>query len=349
MKKIFFIIIITLSILVYYIHWKDVYIDSDIVFSDDQGFDYFFENLSDIDSLSFRLFFFFSEKQKPDVIPWLYRFDWKFSKEEVISIIEAGPVSEEVTVTILEWRSIYDIDYSLSNIWIIQEWDYIDYVNDNDIIDSYIEYYDFLSYLDKEVDMNSFEWFLYPNSYKIDLSLKNPVKQLVIKQLNYFELEIWEKYKDKFLWFSNTLDDYWYNNIDLDFYDIINLASIIEKEENYIKNKYKIAWVFLNRIENWRRLDADISLCYWLEQSYRLCTQQNIIANLWDASNSYNTRKNFWLPPTPIASPHISSIEAILNFEYSNDFFYLHDSYWKIHTAETLQEHNLQKSKYINS
>jgi UPF0755 protein len=73
-------------------------------------------------------------------------------------------------------------------------------------------------------------------------------------------------------------------------YNIITLASVIEKEERSDSNKPTIAGVFLNRIQKDMRLDADITLCYGLFVGYESCTPKVILEHLYDVTNMYNTR-----------------------------------------------------------
>jgi len=70
----------------------------------------------------------------------------------------------------------------------------------------------------------------------------------------------------------------------------MKLASVIENEEKANANKPAIAGIFLNRIQQGMRLDADITLCYGKEITYDLCTPAYIVQNLKDSANGYNTR-----------------------------------------------------------
>ena len=74
------------------------------------------------------------------------------------------------------------------------------------------------------------------------------------------------------------------------------------------------------------RLDADITLCYGLHQGYENCPPSVIAEHLKDENNPYNTRAVVGLPPTPIANPQLSSIQAILNPIITKNLFYLHDN-----------------------
>ncbi|MCX6705916.1 MAG: endolytic transglycosylase MltG [Candidatus Woesebacteria bacterium] len=59
------------------------------------------------------------------------------------------------------------------------------------------------------------------------------------------------------------------------------------------------------------------------------------------------TYRELGLPQTPIANPGLISIKAVINPEESPYWFYIHDSSGNIHYAKTLEEHNLNISKYL--
>lgn len=95
------------------------------------------------------------------------------------------------------------------------------------------------------------------------------------------------------------------------------------------------------------KLDADITLCYGLKTSYTLCTPAVIGRNVGDSHNAYNTRAVRGLPPTPICNPTQQSINAVLNPTNSEYLYYLHDMQGNIHYGRTLDEHNVNKAKYL--
>lgn len=59
------------------------------------------------------------------------------------------------------------------------------------------------------------------------------------------------------------------------------------------------------------------------------------------------TYKRLGLPQAPIANPGLISIKAVLTPEDSPYWFYIHDSSGNIHYAKTVEEHNLNISKYL--
>lgn len=97
------------------------------------------------------------------------------------------------------------------------------------------------------------------------------------------------------------------------------------------------------------RLDADITLCYGLKEPYETCTPKIIVRYLDDTNNLYNTRALKGLPPTPIANPTAKTIEATLRYQSTDFIFYLHDMKGNIYFAKSYEEHNLNKSKYLNN
>jgi UPF0755 protein len=85
-------------------------------------------------------------------------------------------------------------------------------------------------------------------------------------------------------------------------------ASIVEKEGRLDVDRGKIAQVIENRLSHAQPLGMDSTLVYGLNKSGLQLTQADV-----DGNNPYNTAHTLGLPPGPIASPGIPSIEAVLN------------------------------------
>lgn len=263
---------------------------------------------------------------------WTYAFSGEYSQTDFLKVIAEWPKTMYQRYTVLEWRSIYDIDDDLTKKWIISQWEYIDFVTNSTYISRYQNRYDFLA---KAWNIASLEWFLYPDTYNIDIQW-NFIDQLVYLQLDNFNNKVWQAYSSKISSFTK-----------LKWYEVVIMASIIEKEEKNNTNKSTVAWIFLNRLASKMLLWADITLCYWLKRPYSECTTNVIVKNLDDSSNVYNTRANAWLPPQPICNPAVDTISAVLNYTNTNYLYYLHDSNWVIHYWKTASEHNANKQKYL--
>lgn len=279
--------------------------------------------------------------------PWSYVFSWSYAHEDLLQVFLDWPVQTYNNITILEWWSSYDIDVHLSDKWLTEPWEYRSFISDQTIIGRYWERYEFIWEAIKEKwSLPSLEWYLYPSTFFVDPDL-DVIDQLVYLQLQEFKKNIWEPFWDKVLDLNAYLQSQWYW-FTLSTYWAVTLASVIEKEERVPANRIEIASVFYNRLNDWMRIDADITLCYWLKMTHKECTPRVIWNNVHDWSNSYNTRAVWWLPPTPIAGVTKSSVEALVLAKKSSNYFYLHDSTGNIHVAKNLLEHNQNKSKYID-
>ena len=326
------ILLIVIIIVWYKILFWAITLDSKITINQWDNFQTFANNLSKLEQLKIK-FYLFSNKgiDLSKIQVGNYYFSWSYSPSLFIKVIKAWPQTDYSRYTILEWRSIYDIDSDLTKKWFIQAGEYISFVTDPSIISKYIARYDFLAQV---WNIGSLEGFLYPDTYNVDTE-KNYIDQLLYLQLQAFK----EKVRSKI---SNNIQSFPYG-----FYKLITLASIVEKEEKNYSNKSTVAWIFMNRQKIWMKLDADITLCYWLRMPYELCTPSVIVSKISDKTNPFNTRQNAGIPSQPIANPSFETINATLNYAQTDYMFYLHDSSWNIHYGKTLDEHNQNKNNYL--
>lgn len=325
-------ILLLIIIIVWYklLFWS-ITLDSKITIQPWNNFQTFASKLSKSQQFRIKLYLFFNRKNidLSHIDVWNYYFSWSYSPSSFIQIIQDWPKTNYSRYTVLEWRSIYDIDADLSKKWFIQAWEYISLVTDLAIISKYKSRYSFLS---KAWNIASLEWFLYPDTYNIDIE-KDYVDQLVYLQLDTFNKKVRSNISDQ--------------NFPLDFYKFISLASVVEKEERNPNNKPTVAWILLNRIQIWMRIDADITLCYGYKEAYESCTPSFIASKLDDTNNPYNTRWNAKFVPQPISNPSFDTINSTLNYKKTDYMYYLHDNKWNIYYGKTLQEHNQNKNNYL--
>ncbi len=268
--------------------------------------------------------------------PGTYDFSGIYSKGSFVQTILAWPTNKYIRITVLEGRSIYDIDASLTKKWLINQWEYISFVTDPTIISKYQAKYGYFSTLPPSnvPTLKTLEGFLYPDTYNVDASA-NIIDQLVYLQLENFNTKVWKANQD-FIVSQGT-----------ERYRDVILASIVEKEERNPDNKAAVAGIFLKRLQIGMSLDADITLCYGLKQPYETCTPAVIARNVSDKNNPYNTRAVRGVPPTPISNPTAESISAVLHPETTSYLYYLHDNQGIIHYASTLDQHNANKAAYL--
>jgi UPF0755 protein len=125
------------------------------------------------------------------------------------------------------------------------------------------------------------------------------------------------------------------------------MASVVLKEERNERYQPLVAGVFLNRVESDMRLDADITLCYGLQQGYEACTPSVIVANLTDRSNEYNTRAVPGIPPSPISSLTPGAVDAVLSVQEHDYLYYLHAPDGVLYPAEDYSGHQYNKNRYL--
>ena len=142
-------------------------------------------------------------------------------------------------------------------------------------------------------------------------------------------------------------------DLNLSVNDVTTLASIVQKETAKESERPIVAGLYLNRLREKWPLQADPTIIYAMKQKYGQDFEMRrvLFKNIEDVKDSpYNTYKRQGLPPSLIAMPDISSIEAVLNPK-KHDYFYMCASVNKIgyhEFAKTLAQHNLNRTKFVN-
>jgi UPF0755 protein len=133
--------------------------------------------------------------------------------------------------------------------------------------------------------------------------------------------------------------------------EVIILASIVHKESAKVEERPRVAGVYLNRLRKNMLLQADPTVIYALKRelnNYDTIIKRVLYKDL-TLDSPYNTYKYAGLPPGPITMPDISAIDAVLNAEQHNYFYFVANvenfGYHKF--AKTLEQHNRNKTQYI--
>jgi UPF0755 protein len=116
-----------------------------------------------------------------------------YTASEFLAHLAKGPEKEFISYTVLEGRSIYDIDDDLAKKGYIQPGEYIAYTTNPEKIAELSKRYEFL----QERVVSSLEGFLYPDTYYLD-NWDMLINQLVSIQLNTFKKKIREPYANDF-------------------------------------------------------------------------------------------------------------------------------------------------------
>jgi len=128
----------------------------------------------------------------------------------------------------------------------------------------------------------------------------------------------------------------------LDSYEILILASIIEREANTLESMQMVASVLLNRLEIGMALQADATMEYVLHKPLAELTPEDL-----KTDSPYNTYLYPGLPPTPIGNPGLTAVKAVLNPAPTTHFYYITDNDGAFYYAKTFDEHKQNIAKYL--
>lgn len=243
-----------------------------------------------------------------------YHFSGKLSLPDVVKILKLGKVVLR-KVTIPEGLTIRKTAKVLSQYGFVDQDKFVTLCNDSLFARKLTGF-----------SVSSLEGFLYPETY-------------------HFPYEVSEQYIIKTLvqeFFSQTQDfDFVPNNV-LDFYETLILASIVEREARFRDEQPTIASVYLNRIKYNYKLQADPTVAYVLEQQGKI--RKKIFYRDLKINSPYNTYKNLGLPPSPICSPAISAIQAVLEPAETDYFFFFANGSGRHEFNQTYQQHINQQN-----
>ena len=140
--------------------------------------------------------------------------------------------------------------------------------------------------------VSTMEGFLFPATY--EFFTQTTSSQLAREQVDAF-CQNWEK-----------LDLGYARKRKLTPYDVLIIASMVEKETLSPDERQLVAAVIYNRLHTRMALGIDATLRYGLN----IPPTESIRQSQLDSDSPYNTRKRLGLPPTPIANPGLASMQA---------------------------------------
>ena len=238
---------------------------------------------------------------------------------DILEKLVEGEQEEQVTVTIPEGYTVLQIAKLFSSKGLVEEQDFLDYAGSLEIP------YD---YIPKGTDYKQLEGFLFPDTYQIPTSWKED------KIINMLLSEFDKHWSDEF--------DKRAEELGFSVNEIVTIASLIEREAKVESERTIISSVIHNRLKVGMLLQIDATVQYLLpEQKERLLYKD------LEIDSPYNTYKYDGLPPTAIASPGLSCIEAAL-YPADTDYYYYrakangNGEHW---FSETFSEHTSYAGK----
>jgi UPF0755 protein len=138
---------------------------------------------------------------------------------------------------------------------------------------------------------DSLEGFLFPATYELEVGAG--VKDLVSRQLATFKQKI------------KGVNQRYARRKNLNTYDVVTIASMIEREVQVAAERPLVAAVIYNRLKAHMPLGIDATVRFATGNFKRPLTRSQL-----NTSSPYNTRKFAGLPPGPIGNPGLDSIKA---------------------------------------
>lgn len=126
-------------------------------------------------------------------------------------------------------------------------------------------------------------------------------------------------------------------------YEIITMASVIEKEVSKEEDMKMVSGIFWGRIKSGQGLESCATLAYILGKNKPIYTLEDT-----NVVSPYNTYRHQGLPPGPICNPSLEAIEAAIYPTKNNyNYFLSRPDTGETVFSKTLDEHNRNKQKYL--
>lgn len=177
------------------------------------------------------------------------------------------------------------------------------------------------------IEAETFEGYLFPDTYYFSkgVEAESLVNAMVRRFQSVFGRELRERAE----------------RLGFSVHEIVTLASLIEKETGLAAERPLISSVFHNRLQKKMRLESDPTVIYGIEGFSGRITRKDL-----NAERPYNTYRIRGLPPGPIVSPGLRSLEAAL-FPADTDYLYFVSRNDKSHQfSKNYSDHHRAVQKY---
>ena len=256
-------------------------------------------------------------KYRQAVKPGKYKITNGMSLYNLVKMLRAGR-QEPVNLVIIKLRTREDLAKKIAANFETNIETALDFFDSNDSLSAF------------GLDTNTVMTSVIPNTYTFKWN--TPVKS-IFKKLNAEEKKFWNDERSEKA-----------AKLGLTPKEIYTLASIVEEETNKLSDKGKIASVYINRISKGMRLAADPTIKFAMK-NFEL---KRIYHKYLDYPSPYNTYTNAGLPPGPICTPSIKTIDAVLDAPTTDYLFFVARSDFSGFSdfAETYAQHLIYAKAY---
>ena len=164
------------------------------------------------------------------------------------------------------------------------------------------------------------EGFLFPDTYNVESDMD--INEILTLMANNFDERLTPEMRTHA------------EKMGLSVYDLITLASLVEREVRFPEDRPIVAQVFLKRLKMNMPLQTDATLQYLMDTP-----KEDVTIADTQIDSPYNTYQHTGLPPGPIANPGMAAIEAVLHPSETDYLYFVADRNGHNHYAFTYEEH----------
>lgn len=260
------------------------------------------------------VFYLYAKGRAVDFKSGGHIFNTAMSYDEICDELCEIPKAETVKVLIPEGYELWLVAQAFEDAGLVSAEEFM-HAAENDTFD-----YDFLT--DKNGVAYKLEGFLFPATYEFEYGTS--AHDIIDKMLRTFDNMYTDEYSARA------------RDLGMTDFEVVTLASVVEREAASVAEHKKVAGVFHNRINKGMNLESCATVQYILKE-------RKPVLSIADTriDSPYNTYKYSGLPVGPVASPGISAIDAVLYPEEHDYYFFVAKADGSGHVfSRTLEEHN---------
>jgi UPF0755 protein len=271
-------------------------------------------------------FKYYAEKTNRDILLKAGSFvlSRSMNADELLQALTNGGISDNTAnVTIIEGLTVEDAAKSIS-----EQLD-LDYDKLLDLMNNASVFRDDFEFLSENPDINNLQGYLMPDTYNVYInSSEEDIVRVLLSQFDKFYVK---EIKPRM------------EGSELSFEEVINLASIVEKEALLDEERDEVAAVFLNRLDIDMKLQSCATVNYAHGEWKERLTYDDIAID-----SPYNTYIIKGLPPSPINSPGRVSIIAVLEPADVDYLFFVAKGDGSHYFSKDYDEHIKAANEYLD-
>ncbi len=257
-----------------------------------------------------------------EIKPGVWDLNTLYDYHALVAMMSRGTIYEEVEVMIPEGYTCAQIFALLEENKVCTAQDLAAWAANGELGD-----YWFLEDVERGTE-NCLEGFLFPDTYKF---FKNEEPRVTLQRmLDNFNVRFTEEMRSQIATLNERLtammrsdgkSEEFIANHQFDIRDVVNVASMIEKETAHNDESPLIASVIYNRLFSWGSTPAYLNIDATIV--YALGGKTDLTSDDLRVDSPYNTYTNTGMTPGPIANPGLASLKAALNPKDSGYYFYV--------------------------